>query len=288
MSLLTPQSNMLMQFDWPPVKYWRRYLHRLGLFAILLAVLLPTAATAGLTDDPELDPSWKLITDRNDIQVYRRHRDNSRLKTFRGVTRITLEDEYALGALMEDYDSYPRWLHFVDGAEEFHRDGPLLRFLRFTTKLPWPVSDREAILQVRVDQTISPEFEGVTIYLDNRPALLPKNDRYVRFPEMEGIFQVQRLANNQAEVVYQLVLDPGGYIPAWLANMMLRDAPYFTLERMRRIITRDQYQNQFFDYAELRGPGRPEDLLPPRSYIYGNPPAAPMSNMSVAESNPKP
>ena len=256
------------------------------LITLLLALAAAALSHAGITDDPELDPAWKLITDRNGIDVYMRHRDESRLKTFRGVGRIKLSDEYALAALLEDYDSYPRWLHFVDSAKEFQREGPLLRRLRFTTQLPWPLNDREAVLEARVEQTVSPELEAITVYLDNRPNLLPPNENYVRFPEMEGIFQITRLANDDAEVVYQLVLDPGGYIPTWLANVLLRDAPYFTLERLRRIITLAEYQNQFFGYIELRGPGRPDNLKTPRSYIYGNPPAQPLINMSEKEANP--
>ena len=258
----------------------------LRLIALLLALTASSLSRAGITDDPELDPSWKLITDRNGIQVYMRHRDESRLKTFRGVSRIQLADEYALVALLEDYASYPRWLHFIDGATEFNRDGPLMRQIRFTTQLPWPLNDREAVLEARVETTVKPDVENVTVYLDNRPTLLPANPEYVRFPEMEGIFQLTRLGDNEVQVVYQLVLDPGGYIPAWLANVLLRDAPYFTLESLRRIITRAEYQGQFFDYIELLGPGRPGNLAPARSYLYNNPPAAPLENMTVEQANP--
>ena len=152
--------------------------------------------------------------------------------------------------------------------------------------MPWPLNDREAVLEARVEQTVTAELESVTVYLENRPALLPINPRDVRFPEIEGIFQITRLGNNEAEVVYQLVLDPGGYIPAWLANVLLRDAPYFTLERLRRIITRPEYQGQYFDYIELRGPGRPATLPPARSYLYNNPPAAPLESMTADQANP--
>jgi hypothetical protein len=255
------------------------------LTSLLLMLVLSTFARADISDDPELNPAWKLITDRNGIQVYMRHNDDSRLKTFRGVTKIELQDEYALAGLLEDYANFPRWLHFIDGVTEIDRDGPLLRRLHFTTKLPWPLSDREALLQARIEQTISPQQESQTIYLDNRPNLLPSNPKYVRFPEMTGVFQLRRLGNNEAEVIYQLVLDPGGYIPTWMANLLLRDAPYFTLDRMRRIITRPEYQGLYFDFLELRGPGRPETLPPARSYIYNNPPAAPINSLTLEQGN---
>ena len=37
-------------------------------------------------------------------------------------------------------------------------------------------------------------------------------------------------------------MDPGGYIPAWIANIVLKDVPYFTLLKLRRIVFEPQYQ----------------------------------------------
>ena len=78
--------------------------------ACCLGALLaqPVRADEGLE---ALDDSWRLVSDRNDIQVYMRHRDDTRLKTFRGVTRFKLADQYALVAVLNDYEAYPRWLH---------------------------------------------------------------------------------------------------------------------------------------------------------------------------------
>lgn len=220
----------------------------------LLCVLLLSPAFAD-----ENDPDWKLVSDRNEIQVYMKHRDESRLKTFRGVTRFELKDEFALAAVLNDYDSYPKWLHFVDSAEEFDRRGPLDRSVRFTTQLPWPLADREAVLQADVQQKVTTEEESVMIELINQPDALPPNNDYIRFPEMWGKLGFIRLGDDQVEMTYELILDPGGYIPAWIANILLRDAPYFTLERLRRIILKPEYQNQYYDYLDLlRGPGRPD------------------------------
>lgn len=258
------------------------------LFAVLAAVLslLSAGVSAEAPLDTGLDPDWKLISDRSDIQVYMRHREESRLKTFRGVTRIELKDEYALSGVLNDYENIPKWLHFVDDASEISRDGPLLRNLRFGTHLPWPLADREAVLQIDVQQKVTPDEEAVTMVLTNRPELLPPNPEYVRFPEMEGVFKMRRLGNDMVEVTYELVLDPGGYIPAWLANLLMRDAPYFTLERLRRIIRNPEYQGLYHDYLELRGPARPKSLPPPRSYLYGQPPANPIPMMTLEMVNP--
>ena len=153
------------------------------LIALFVALIVASFSQTALSNDLE---DWKLVSDRNDIQVYMKHRDESRLKTFRGVTRFTLADEFSLGALLNDYPSYPKWLHFVDSAEEFNRVSPLDRSLRFTTQLPWPLADREAVLRAKVTQTLTEDEESVMVDLINRPDALPPNNEYIRFPEMWG------------------------------------------------------------------------------------------------------
>ena len=216
----------------------------------LLAVLLLLPATAVRADAN----AWRLVSNRDGIRVYTRDNPGTSLKSFRGVTQLRLRDEYALVALLNDYPDYPDWLHFVDGARELGRRGPLDRVLRFTTLLPWPLEDREGILDCRVRQ----EPGGrVVVRLTNRPDALPPSPHYVRFPELSGELAFERLGDDRVRVTYQLTLDPGGYIPNWLTNILLRDAPYFTLERLRQVVHRPRYQGHYYGYLDLRGPGRP-------------------------------
>ncbi|EKF75733.1 hypothetical protein A11A3_02652 [Alcanivorax hongdengensis A-11-3] len=226
-----------------------------SILSVFLVLLLAISAQTRAADE-----DWKLVSDRNGIQVYMKHNDNSRLKTFRGVTRFELKDEYSLVALLNDYPSYPKWLHFVDSAEEFRRTSPLKRWLRFTTQLPWPLADREAVLEADVKVIDDgKKNQQVVVNLINQPDQLPPNNDYIRFPEMHGILGFKRLGDDQVEMTYELILDPGGYIPAWIANILLRDAPYFTLERLRRIVHKPEYQNHYYDYLDmLHGPGRPD------------------------------
>ncbi|ASK33143.1 hypothetical protein CEK62_21650 (plasmid) [Alcanivorax sp. N3-2A] len=227
-----------------------------GAFALLVMLLAGSAKAAS-------PPGWVLISERNDIRVYVHANADSRLKTFRGVTRFKLADEYAMVALLNDYDAYPDWLHFVDSARELSRAGPRLRNMRFTTLLPWPLADREAVLESRVSQSVTDAGGStVTVTLSNRPDRLPPNQDYIRFPALDGTLLFVRVPGDQVEVTYQLTLDAGGYIPAWLVNVLLRDAPYFTLERLRRVVHRPEYQGHYYPYLDLNGPGRPEEIEP--------------------------
>lgn len=258
---------------------WRR---------LLLAACLLLAGLAAHAADPldtRLDPKWKLVSDRNGVQVFVRHTENSRLKTFRGVVRFTLPDEYALSAVFNDYANHPKWLYMINSSTELRRDSPLRRYLHVTTDLPWPLDDRDTVLEVNVKERITPAEEAIFITMENRPGLLPKQKDYVRIPELKGLFKFRRLNDKGlTEATYEVVLDPGGYIPAWAVNILARDIPYFTLDRLSRFVLRPEYQGVFHDFIELRGK-RPPTLMPPRSYLYGFPPDQPMEDLPPARMN---
>lgn len=253
--------------------------------ALALACLLPVlAGAAEETLDTRLDPEWRLVSDRNDVQVFVRHNEQSRLKTFRGVTRMKLADEYALAAVLNDYATHPKWLYMIDSSRELRRDSPLRRYMHVTTDLPWPLSDRDTVIQVDVRQRITPREESIIVQMRNQPGLMPLNADYVRIPELHGMFKFRRMGNDVLEATYQLVLDPGGYVPGWAVNILARDIPYFTLDRLRRFVQRPEFQGKYFDYLELRGK-RPPDLMPPRSYLYGFAPDQPYEDVPPARVN---
>lgn len=239
---------------------------RHGFLILILTLTAPAAAEVPPED-------WELITDRDGIQVYREMDENSRFKTFRGVTRMKLPDEYAMLALYNDVDAFPKWLHMIDEAEELGRTGPLDRNLRFQINLLWPIKDREVLLNARQIHVTSPQGEYVTTLLNSRPDLMPENREFIRIPEMEGVFRLERVSPGVVEVTFQVRMDLGGYIPGWIVNMTMSDQPYFTLQKLRRMVRKEEYQGRYYDYMDLFGPGRPDHLPPPPSYIRGTLPA---------------
>lgn len=209
-----------------------RLLAPLLLLASLLASLPATAA-------PE--SAWRLVSDKNGIKVYMQHADDARIKTFRGVTRFQVDSLHALSAVLNDTPNMPRWMHFISHAKEIRRSDYLNREYQFLTSLPWPLADREAVVQLLVRQDAA--TKAVTVHVVNKPDLLPPNDEYVRIPQMQGRFAFSPTGNGkEVEVTYELIMDPGGYIPAWIANIVLKDIPYFTLEKLRRVVERPEYK----------------------------------------------
>lgn len=205
----------------------------LALF-VLLAACVQGAFAADMA-------GWRLVSDKNGIQVYMKHDADARIKTFRGVTRFKVDNLHSMSAVLNDTPNMPRWMHFISHAKEIRRSDYLNREYQFLTTLPWPLADREAVVKLLVRQ--DPASKGVIVHVINAPTLLPPNNDYIRFPQMTGLFSFLPTGNaHEVEVTYELVLDPGGYIPAWIANIVLKDTPYFTLERLRRVVERPEYQ----------------------------------------------
>lgn len=250
---------------------------KLCVTALLITLLLPLAASARPAG------GWRLLTARDGILVFRQFSQQTQLETFRGVMRMTLPDEYAMLALYNDTEAFPRWLHLINGASELKRNTPLDRDLRFQINLPWPVKDREAIVNTRLEQITRRDEESVTAFMKARPELVPEDDDFIRIPELNGIFKLERVEPRVVEVTFQVSLDMAGWIPVWVVNYALRDMPWHTLNNLRDIVREEPYQGQYFSYLDLLGPGRPDNMPPAKSWVYGTAGAAQQTAMPAAK-----
>lgn len=253
--------------------------------ALLASLLLAftASATAGMAP-----PNWELVNEIDGIKVFVRHGEDSKLKTFRGEVRMKIRDEYALATVLNDYDSFPKWLYMFDGAREVERDDPLHRSLYLTTDLPWPVANRDMGVVLTVRQSITPADESIVIDIRNKDGLVPPQKGYVRVKKIIGTLTFRRMGNDEFDVTFEALFDPAGHLPLWLVNVLASDIPYNTLSQLRRLLQRENYPAQYIDYLELRGAARKAGLPPARSYIYKNPPAEPIPTLALPQVNAAP
>lgn len=170
--------------------------------AALLCLLLSLTASAADTRQ------WKLVSDRDGIQIYMAHNDDSRIKTFRGVTTIELDDFYSPIAILDDEAYLPRWLYLIRDIHEVKRRSPVDRDYYVLTKLPWPVADHDAGLTFDVRQ--DPQTHEIQILFKTHDGIVKVNDQYVRIPEMTGHFNALPVGGKKVQMTFQVLLDPGG------------------------------------------------------------------------------
>lgn len=231
----------------------------LALLALLTLFVTPGALAAAPADDPahrselKVDQrQWKLVSERDGIKVYMAHSDESRVKTFRGVMDVEIDDIYSLPALTDDYEFYPRWLYLISELSEVRKRTAQDRDLLLRTRLPWPVADRDAGLGLVFHQ--DPKTLAFGYALKARADIIPVNEKYVRIPEMIGHFNVTPVGGKKVRIDFEVLLDPGGYIPAFLVNFILKDIPYQSLQRFRRVINTERFQGYYVDYLKVPEP----------------------------------
>jgi hypothetical protein len=172
---------------------------------------------------------WRLVKDEAGIQVYLQSIPGSSFQAFRGVTRMRVEMPRLL-ALQNDVSAACTWIHACSEQALLKHEGNLSWvYSRFYA--PWPVQSRDSILQVSTARDASGQVirtvHGVADYLPLQPG-------FVRVSKVEGFWRFTP-REDEIEVVYQVHSEPGGSVPAWLANSFVVDAPFNTLRALRQL-----------------------------------------------------
>ena len=182
---------------------------------------------------PEFSAKWTLKKDKNSVQIYTRPVEGSSLKEFKGIVNIRTTAE-AAKALLLDLPTYTEWSHncIESSALKINNENDIIGVT--VTDAPWPVQDREAIVQTKVVE------KNGSIYLNMTalPNYTKAKSGLVRVPKMTGFRKITSNGDGTIEVVQQVHASPGGQIPDWLANSAVVDTPYNTLLNMKRRLER--------------------------------------------------
>jgi hypothetical protein len=195
------------------------------------------------------EPEWRLVTDRDGVRVFMAHNDDSAIKTFRGEAVIPMSDFRSIGNQVNDYEFIASWMHMISSISELGRDSDTDRQIWVTTRLPWPVSNRDAALDLELRQ--DPDTGTVIIAYEANNTLMEPQSGYVRMPALKGMLRFTPLKPGEVHLTFEVVLDPGGYIPAWIANLILRDIPYFSLRRYQRVSDQERYRGSDSGYYRI-------------------------------------
>lgn len=199
------------------------------LFAIFL---LPSAHAA----------DWELAVDSHDVRVWTRAVPDYPIREIRAETTVksTLN---GLVALLMDTEHAASWIYRTDRIDLLKRDDASGSFLiHVMTDFPWPLTDRDAMVEGRIVQAADSGI--ITVSSRSLPVgSYPVSADFVRMPDMEGSWTFQPLEDGQVKVVMTMRANPGGNIPAAVVNLIIHETPYRTLRALRKVIAEPRYQN---------------------------------------------
>lgn len=222
-------------------------------FWMLLAVLAP-AAHADNED-------WELIQradEAGEVTVHVKPVEDNPIKMFRGIVEVP-QPMLSVMAVMGDIQRYPEWVFQCDDAEIRPDEwGPDI--IRIKINGIWPVSDRDIAAQSTIEQ--DPDTRAITIHSRAIRDVVPEQDGWLRIPELDNRFRLEPLDNGNTRITFRTFVDPGGRIPAWLANFVATRAPRQTLNRMAELLREPRYHLDSVDELPLDFPGVDEITFP--------------------------
>ena len=189
----------------------------------------------------EANQSSKLILDKNNIKIWSYKVPKSPLSGFVATTTVksTLS---GLVSLITDTQNANRWLYRTSRIDVLARDdGQQFFTIRVITDVPWPLTDREALVDVRITQD-----KTGRVRIDSNESVsaskYPVADCCLRMPMVKGYWLFKPVGNGMVEVTMSGHADPGGMIPKGLVNFLIQEHPYNTLQGLRRVIGDTTYQ----------------------------------------------
>jgi hypothetical protein len=182
---------------------------------------------------PESD--WELKKDKSGIEIYTRSVEGSSFAEFKGTVLIPNSNLSEVLEVILDVKNYDKLFPDTENPRVLKQDGKYYDIHQIEVKAPWPVKARDAIYeQIAV---IDNDGKHTLVTLKPLPDFAGESKGFVRIQKGTGFWELTEDANHNVKVTYQFHGEPGGEIPAWLANSFVVTHPLKTLENLtRRVI----------------------------------------------------
>jgi hypothetical protein len=225
-----------------------------GLATILLLALAAPCASAK-------PGPWELITNERGVKVQAREIPGQGLPEFRGIGMIN-GTIFEVLAVIDHTSNHPQWLANCTDAKLLRRLPNFGRIVYSRTKAPWPVDDRDVVLQGKLE--VDP-VKGVAIsrFWATKSKMKSPVDGVVRMTRLRGFWKLSAITKKKTRVVYQVSADPGGILPDWVAEFAQKELPLETIAGLRRQVkkTRGDYDAFLQRYDPDHGGTIPDAVL---------------------------
>jgi hypothetical protein len=187
---------------------------------------------------------WKLVKDKESIKVYTRKTEESKFVEFRGITQMEGKIS-SFVAIMRDADNMTNWVYSIVEGKLLDEPTDTSIIYYAESKLPWPFDNRDAVYHDVFKW--DPNKRILIVAIDCKPGYVPEKKGKVRIPYATGYWKVEEISKGNLKITFQMNVDPGGSIPAWLVNAFVVDSPYETLQELKNVIREEKYQKTKYD-----------------------------------------
>jgi hypothetical protein len=203
-----------------------RMRQKLFLIAIML-LLLPLSAF------PQED--WNLVREKAGIKVYTKTGSDSEYKAFKAEMQVRCRIENIV-EVIKNMNSINNWVVNCKGVKLLKNEDED-QYYYIETSLPWPFDNRDMVYHF---QYIEIDSNQVKVIVTGTPEFIQPRNGIVRMVKANGYWLLTSIDNYMTAITYQMHVEPGGSIPAWLANPFIENVPYSTFHELRNIILKPE------------------------------------------------
>ncbi|MDO8417256.1 MAG: START domain-containing protein [Agitococcus sp.] len=224
------------------------------LSAILLSVFVlgavPLVAQADLDDDLDdlrgTNPfkDWRLIKNdtRRSIKAYDKRSDETTgVRSFKldVVVDGSLE---TVSRVYFDVDNYTRWFWTVRESKILKKVSDTEFYYYLQHDAPVTLPDRDVIIHAIIEPYT--ELKGYAAFkLKAVPNFIPPKPPLVRMLAEDMLIRWTPIGVDKTRLEVEGFIHPGGDVPAWAINAVQRQAPYYTMLGLQRMVQMTQYKS---------------------------------------------
>lgn len=176
---------------------------------------------------PQLADAWELEKNEQGVKVYTRYVDYSSFKEFKVEIDInTTAKEVA--DLLNDGEGIIEWVYGCGASDVVKQVSDTEYYLYAIFDAPFPITDRDIVYHLQTEPIANGyvvKQTGVADFVENKKGKIRAEKAYGEWTITQN--------GNMTKVSYRHHIEPGGYLPAWLANLKVVEAPFNTMINMR-------------------------------------------------------
>lgn len=195
--------------------------------------------TTGVAFSQSTPKNWAPKKIENGITIYTRTAENSNLKELKAVFYLKTSLSSVV-ALVDDWESYSGWVYKCGKSSILKKISETENIHLQTVLVPWPLDNRDFIVTTAITQDEKTKI--VTVKSTAIPNYIPVQKGFVRIPLLNASWILTPMKDGTVEIVYQLLVNPGGCIPAWIANLVVIDGPFATMVNFKEWVMKPKYQ----------------------------------------------
>lgn len=193
-------------------------------FIFLLITYFPSVSQVNNCD---------LKKDKDGIKVYTCPSDTSKFRSLLAEFTIENTSFEDLQKFLWNVDNYVNWQYNMVEASLLQKTDNQSIIYRSVVDAPWPVQNREMIVQLSFRKT--EKTDQLFFTMQSVATDYPLSDDLVRVPYSQASWTVKRV-NTTLAVTYQLNIDPGGYVPPMLVNLAMAEGPYESFRKLKKLL----------------------------------------------------